>query len=372
MAAYWQCPHCKAVFSKTDYWQTMPYSVLSGSIRCGNCDATWLIKDIQGGKFDVEETSSGPSDANPKSPIKERPRRGMGRTHWTLIICISAFSFGLALFGLFVCDSEACRWMWITAGFILFQIPANGIANNLLRSGEEPTKGVRRGRLALVGLLACVFIGVCIVVYSTSLSSSPAEPAANPPVAEKPQPEARNAHRPPAPPAGQTETPKTVTDNSNKPITENAENVAPQPVAPPEKPDSLKLIEAVKKGDYNAAADTLKSGTSPDSVNNKGTPAIILAAQKGNSRLVKLLIDSQADINARDSLNCTALMWASARGRLDTVKLLLKNGAKPELKNFAGESALTMTTDAAMQDVINQFMKTDQNNHDAAEKNTVP
>ena len=68
MAAYWQCPHCKAVFSKTDYWQTMPYSVLSGSIRCGNCDATWLIKDIQGGKFDVEETSSGPSDANPKSP----------------------------------------------------------------------------------------------------------------------------------------------------------------------------------------------------------------------------------------------------------------------------------------------------------------
>ena len=128
---------------------------------------------------------------------------------------------------------------------------------------------------------------------------------------------------------------------------------------------SQQLVEAVKKGDFNAVQTALKNGASIEAVNNKGTPVIIMAAQKGNSRLVKLIIDSKASVDAKDSLNFTALMWASARSHLETVKLLLKSGANPNLKNSAGESALSLTTETELQGVISQAIKDYKNSPDA-------
>ena len=83
------------------------------------------------------------------------------------------------------------------------------------------------------------------------------------------------------------------------------------------------------------------------------------------------MLDYKANVNARDSLKFTALMWASARGRMETARLLLKNGANPLLKNAVGETALTISQDAEMEGLINQAVEDAMNTPDAAGKKTV-
>ena len=58
-----------------------------------------------------------------------------------------------------------------------------------------------------------------------------------------------------------------------------------------------------------------------------GTTALMLAAR--DAEKVKVLIDAGADVNARGKFGFTALMVAARyRGNSESVRLLLKNGAK--------------------------------------------
>src|SRR5207344_480315 len=53
-----------------------------------------------------------------------------------------------------------------------------------------------------------------------------------------------------------------------------------------------------------------------------------LAARTGKPEAVKLLLDSGAKVDARESWgDTTALMWAVAEGNRDVVKLLIDRGA---------------------------------------------
>lgn len=56
---------------------------------------------------------------------------------------------------------------------------------------------------------------------------------------------------------------------------------------------------------------------------------------------VKMLIDGGADINAKDNIGGSSLMYASYYGRKDVVKLLLDNGADVNVKDKDGWTALT-------------------------------
>ena len=389
MSMQWQCSHCNAVFSKTDYWQPLPLGTMPGTIRCASCGAIYIIKDIQAGKHDVDENprtgfaAEFVADTEEKAMEKcprcgdELPGDDLDCPHcacvqWVVIGCISALSLGLTLLGFWGCDSGVWSWTWIAAGFVLFLVAAGDIAGILLPSVKELIQGVHMGRLAIVGLAACIAVSACIVIINAVFTCPLAETAvSSPEIADKTQQEIR----------GSKTTAKTaivtLSQVANKPpelsklTNENAGSIASPPVVTPVKPpDSFKLIEAARKGDYNAAMNALQSGTSPDAVNNAGTPAIVLAAQKGNSRLVKLLLDYKANVNARDSLKYTALMWASARGRMETARLLLKNGANPLLKNAVGETALTISQDAEMEGVINQSTKDAMSSPDAAGKKT--
>ncbi len=54
---------------------------------------------------------------------------------------------------------------------------------------------------------------------------------------------------------------------------------------------------------------------------------LIQASMKGDVEKVISLLDSGADINAKDQRGWTALLWAVSRGQMDLVKLLLDRGA---------------------------------------------
>lgn len=65
-------------------------------------------------------------------------------------------------------------------------------------------------------------------------------------------------------------------------------------------------------------------------------PPILVAAAKGQTSLVKSLLDGGADIETADRDGRTPLMLAAQHGRAETVKLLLARGAKSDARDHSG------------------------------------
>ena len=79
----------------------------------------------------------------------------------------------------------------------------------------------------------------------------------------------------------------------------------------------------------------------------QSTP-LYLASQEGHFELVKLLIESNAQVN-----ECTPLHVAAGRGNTRIVKCLMKNGALIDEENENGETPLYFAFKNGKQDVIN-------------------
>ncbi len=107
------------------------------------------------------------------------------------------------------------------------------------------------------------------------------------------------------------------------------------------------LSEAAFAGDEDTAALLMKRGAKPDTLDRYGKSVICYAAARGASRLVASLLDAGVDPNARYGGELTALMWAAGFPDLtrperaaETVKLLIARGAKLDLVDDRGRSAL--------------------------------
>ena len=74
-------------------------------------------------------------------------------------------------------------------------------------------------------------------------------------------------------------------------------------------------------------AAILLTCTSVTSAQDKNR-ALIDACWSGQAKVARLLLEQDADIDARDRDGLTALAWASKRGLDDVVKLLLAKGAE--------------------------------------------
>ncbi|WP_338560822.1 ankyrin repeat domain-containing protein [Erwinia sp. E_sp_B04_7] len=88
----------------------------------------------------------------------------------------------------------------------------------------------------------------------------------------------------------------------------------------------------------------LEGGMSPN-VQSNYKPVISIAASDHSFEVLKLLVDSGADVNARDSAGKTAIIDALARMELDQVVYLLKKGADPTLKTIPGWEFSNMLDD---------------------------
>lgn len=84
---------------------------------------------------------------------------------------------------------------------------------------------------------------------------------------------------------------------------------------------------------YNLSAEELEL------MQPSSNDLLIESTKKGYTNLIKLLIKSGGvNVNTKDTLICgdTALHFASLYGRPKIIKLLLENGADPNIKNFWG------------------------------------
>ena len=84
--------------------------------------------------------------------------------------------------------------------------------------------------------------------------------------------------------------------------------------------------------------------------------ALIEAANKGDSEVVEALLDSGADINARDEQNQTALHQAANRGHTLVVKLLLERGADVNAKNLFGQTPLLAPVYRGSLDIVRALL----------------
>ncbi len=72
--------------------------------------------------------------------------------------------------------------------------------------------------------------------------------------------------------------------------------------------------------------------------NNEGQTPLHLAAERGYTRVIELLLSRGADVNDADSKGNTPLHYAAERCKAETAKLLLKHGADPTARNAEGKT----------------------------------
>ncbi|TRZ01342.1 hypothetical protein DNTS_031865 [Danionella cerebrum] len=106
------------------------------------------------------------------------------------------------------------------------------------------------------------------------------------------------------------------------------------------------LHQAVNRQDEQELIAVLSSGmVDVDVCDKMGFTPLMVAAQKGFSRFVEILVKHGADLNKRDSTGRDCLMQACYAGHLDTVKCLRDYGCSWESRDTDGCTPLHWAVD---------------------------
>jgi uncharacterized protein len=91
---------------------------------------------------------------------------------------------------------------------------------------------------------------------------------------------------------------------------------------------------AVDRGDARTVQQMLKQGVEPNTVDERGDHALLVAARAGAMPVVKALVEGKAKIELRTRHGDTAIMAASFNGHLPVVKFLRESGASINYKGW--------------------------------------
>ncbi|XP_055344534.1 protein phosphatase 1 regulatory subunit 12A-like isoform X2 [Paramacrobiotus metropolitanus] len=100
------------------------------------------------------------------------------------------------------------------------------------------------------------------------------------------------------------------------------------------------LLWAASSGNSEACRVLFMAGSNPNQGDKDGLRALHCAASRGHvDCLTVLLQDCNAEVDARDRHECTALMYAATLGYIDCIVCLAKAGADPNHRDRKGRSA---------------------------------
>lgn len=108
------------------------------------------------------------------------------------------------------------------------------------------------------------------------------------------------------------------------------------------------IMAAAMQGHVDAVKRLLEAGAD---IHQPGWTALHYAAYAGHPKVVGLLIDRKADLDARAPNGQTALMLAAAAGHLEAVKLLIDADADMDLEDPDGHTALDLAEKNGQTDV---------------------
>ncbi len=105
------------------------------------------------------------------------------------------------------------------------------------------------------------------------------------------------------------------------------------------------LANAAKKGDTKAVKFYLAKGADVNAKDALGQTALIYAATYGYAEIVQALLDQGADMKAKDLMGMPAIGCAARNGHFKTVEVLLASGADVNAKDdqYGGSTLMTAT-----------------------------
>ncbi len=100
------------------------------------------------------------------------------------------------------------------------------------------------------------------------------------------------------------------------------------------------LIAAAERGDTTTLAKLLDTGANINARDPRGRNAVLAATQGGHLAAARLLIERGADVNAQDHIRDSAFLLAGARGHTEIARLAIAAGANLKSMNRYGGTAL--------------------------------
>lgn len=95
------------------------------------------------------------------------------------------------------------------------------------------------------------------------------------------------------------------------------------------------IFDAVSRDDLSSLNRLLDRGMDPSSTDKSGHSLLMYAARDGKTEVARVLVERKANLNARNPHDETALMLAAFNGHLPIVKLLQAHGARVEKDGWA-------------------------------------
>lgn len=129
----------------------------------------------------------------------------------------------------------------------------------------------------------------------------------------------------------------------------------------------MNLIEAAEAGDIKLVKSLLDQGADVNYQNELGKTALIFAAYNGHEKVVELLLMNGARIDQVNYSGNTALILSAAKGYKKIVETLLKNGAKIDQANYDGNTALMLAVRGNHEEVVELLLA---NSANSAQTNT--
>ena len=106
------------------------------------------------------------------------------------------------------------------------------------------------------------------------------------------------------------------------------------------------LLEAAENGQSARLQELISDGVDIEAREvRRGRTAIMLAAENGHSEVIRLLFESRADANARDSDGRTATILAAMKGHPEVIQLLSESGADMNARDSHGWTAMMRAAD---------------------------
>jgi len=106
------------------------------------------------------------------------------------------------------------------------------------------------------------------------------------------------------------------------------------------------VLSAAINGDKQQLQQIIQSGGSIDVVDSRGRSAVLHVTMQNNIDALRLLIELGADVDyydeskSADVIDQTAFLYAGAKGMNQALPLLINAGAKPNIYNYYGGTAL--------------------------------
>lgn len=116
------------------------------------------------------------------------------------------------------------------------------------------------------------------------------------------------------------------------------------------------LLKAAEKGDIKVLRKVLEQKVDINAQDANKRTALMIATYNQDAEAAKLLIEAGADVNIQDSMQNTPFLYAGAEGYLNILKLTIQAGADPSILNRYGGTALIPAAEHGHVEVIVELL----------------